>query len=155
MHRFDYLMGQQCWIPDRQTYRLYRQFGLILTGKINSTILRMVSSVLRNGLHINTLISHCREMWAENGWRAWWGRGWEPAASIGLLVKICFVLFKRAWWAFRWWLQPGWRGLMCTCFLSPSSDRCGSPETRVKNAGWGPRTRPHSPHACPPPAPNQ
>jgi hypothetical protein len=42
-----------------------------LTGKIKS--MRVVSSVLHNGLYINALMSCCKEMWAGYGLRAWGG----------------------------------------------------------------------------------
>jgi hypothetical protein len=46
----------------------------------------------------------------------------------------------------------GGRRLMCACVPPPSRRiaRC-SPKTRVKNAGWGPRMRPHSPRVPAPP----
>ncbi len=54
-----------------QTYRLYR---LCYFGYWTEKSACVVSSVLGNGLHINTLISRGRKTWAGDGWRAWGGR---------------------------------------------------------------------------------
>jgi hypothetical protein len=49
--------------------------------------LHVVSSALCNGLHINTLISRCRETWAGAAGACGGGHGCGPAASIGPLRK--------------------------------------------------------------------
>ncbi len=117
--------------------------------------LRVVSSVLCNGLHLNTLMSRCRQTWVGDGWRVWGVGGWESAASIGLLRKMFCLARKDKEWSspsppprllrtrhicticlnacdghFRWWLQPGGRGLMYAGLAPPppSTDRCRLPK---------------------------
>jgi hypothetical protein len=95
----------------------------------------VVSSVLRNGLQINTLISCCKEMWVGGGWRAWGGgRGCEPAAILVLSINW-------RWWSAR---DGGFLTVIAAwgegvnvrlCPPSPSSDRSSPPQNARKNTG--------------------
>jgi hypothetical protein len=54
--------------------------------------MRVVSSVLRNGLHINALMSCCKETWAGDSWRTWGGgMAGKPWPVLDLNEKILCV----------------------------------------------------------------
>jgi hypothetical protein len=74
----------------------------------------MVSSVLRNELQINALISRCKETWAGGhvGGRAWLG-------TRGQLWTFKELWGAGAGWAFRGGAQPGGRGFVCACVSPP------------------------------------
>ncbi len=161
------MIDQQGWIPERQTYILYRQW----THDRKKKFLRVVSSVFQNRLYINTLMSRCRERGQGEGSGVW--GGWPGSCNqIGLLRKVFGAQRQRVvkpppampsrhsshiicWCArdghFQWWLPEG-RGLMyATLAPPPSTDRSSFAQTRKKNASRGPRTRPHLPRASPTP----
>jgi hypothetical protein len=53
--------------------------------------MRLVSSVLRNGLPINAMISFCLEMGAGDGWRCGVGAWLENRSQYWTLRKILFA----------------------------------------------------------------
>jgi hypothetical protein len=70
-----------------------------LIGKIKS--MRVVSSILQHGLHINALMSCCKKMWPGDGWRAWGGvvaGKLRPAMDF----KKNFVCWRTHDGRFRW-----------------------------------------------------
>ncbi len=121
--------------------RLYRQYGHFFDWKIKS--MRVVSSVLRNGLRINALMSCCKETWAGDGWRAWGGGvAGNPRPVLDLNEK--FYVSERAWWAFLA-VIAAWREGVNVCPPAPPPSRRiarRSPKTHVKERWLGPRTRP-------------
>ncbi len=95
---------------DIQTLQTIRIFGWKITH-----ILRVVSSVLCNGLQINTLISRCKQTWAGGLAHVGGGVAGDPWPALDSKITVS----ERAWWAFRWWLQPGGRGLKYACAPPP------------------------------------
>jgi hypothetical protein len=91
-----------------QTYRLYRLWDFDIGPKKSACV---VSSVLGNGLHINTLISRGRKTWAGDGWRVW-GGGVAGKPWPELDFNVIFMCRSARGGRFRRWLQPGGRGLM-------------------------------------------
>ncbi len=106
MQRAYKLTDQQCALNSRQ--KVIQTVQTMNIGQKNSVC--VVSNVLQNGLHINNLIPRCRETWAGDGWHAWGGRGWGPAASTGLGcvfgARVMGVSVVIAAWG---------EGVMCAC----------------------------------------
>jgi hypothetical protein len=140
------LMGQQCVLNSRHTDCTDSETFWYWTEKSAC----VVSSVLGNGLHINTLISRGRKTWAGDGWRAW-GGGVSGKPWPELDFNVVFMCRSARDGRFRRWLQPGGRGLMHAPLPpSPLTDRSSLAQNARRNHWLGPRTRPHSPRAFTP-----
>jgi hypothetical protein len=136
-------VSSACWISDIQTVQTMD------IGPKKSVC--VVSSVLGNGLHINTLISRCRKTWTGDSWHAWrGGMAGKPWPVLDFNGK--FLCRNARDGHFRQWLQPGGRGLMHALLPpSPLTDCSSFAQITRKNRWLGLRTRPHSPRASPPP----
>jgi hypothetical protein len=111
------LIDQQSVLNSRQTD--IQTVQTMDTWPKNS--LRVVGSVLCNGLHINTLMSCCRETWAGNGWRMWgWGVAGKPRPVLD--SKENFVCRNSRAGRFQWWSWPGVKGLMYAPLHPPPLD---------------------------------
>jgi hypothetical protein len=142
------MIDQQGWIPDRQTYILYRKW--IHERKKNS--MRVVNSVLHNELYINTLMSCCRETLA-GGRLARKDKVWSSPPCHAFSMRLTHLYAEaRMMSIFNGDCSLG-EGVNVCPTLPPSPQRIPrrSPKMRVTNTGRGPRHAPTRPvHPCPP-----
>jgi hypothetical protein len=101
----------------------------------------VVSSVLRNGLHINTLISRCRETWAGDGWHALGGGAWlgirgQHWTFKGTIYVLCCWSARDG--RFNGDCSLGGVGYVCLCPPSPSLDRSSRAQNARKKRWLGP-----------------
>jgi hypothetical protein len=130
------LIDQQCVLNSRhkdiqtvQTWTWTKKFVMCARSAAYSVM----------GLHVNTMLSRCKETWAGSAWRAWggaWlgtcGQHWTYNGNIHVLFAGARVMGVSMVIAARG------EGVMCAIFPPPPHRiTCLSPETRVKNCRVG------------------
>jgi hypothetical protein len=128
----------------------------------------VVSSVVHNGLYINTLLSLQRNVGVGDSWRAW-GGGWlgfcgqygtlmkvlgaqrqgaVKPPRYAFLARITHFMLECAIWAFSMVIAAWGRVNVCPCPPPPRRIARRLPKTVAANTGQGPRNTlsPPCPH---------
>ncbi len=119
---------------DRQTDKQTVQTILNSWLENKFTLLCVVSSILRNGLQINTLISRCKQTWAGAIGARGGGRVLRPVTSSGFLGNGVGAHVMGALMVIAAWGEG-----VNVCLVPPPPRRiaCHPTQSACKNSGWG------------------